>query len=327
MSRAPRPRSLPKSAPPPPPAVEAEGLTFAYGDRPALRGVSFSVPRGEVFALLGPNGGGKTTLFRILSTLLPPGGGSVRILGLDVQGAVREVRRRLGVAFQSPSVDLKLTVEENLRCHGALYGLPSSRIRSRIPALLAEVRLSDRSADRAETLSGGLLRRLEVAQALLHDPEVLLLDEPTAGLDPAARRDLWDALRGIRRRLGSTILLTSHLAEEAARCDRVGILNEGRIVALGTPARLLSLVGGEVLVVEAQDLDAVRRVVRRRFAAEARTVDGTLRLEVPRAHEFVPKLVEALPGVLTSVAVRKPSLEDVFFHQTGRSFAEEEGRR
>ena len=215
-----------------------EALTHRYGERVALKGVSFQVAKGEIFGLLGPNGGGKTTLFRILSTLVMPREGNVRMFGIDVVREQVEIRRRIGVVFQSPSLDRKLTVLENLRHQGHLYNLRGPGLQSRIDQLLSRFGMSDRKGDLVETLSGGQRRRVELAKGLLHKPQVLLLDEPSTGLDPRVRRELSDYLERLRDEDGMTILLTTHLMEEADRCDRLAILDRGELVALSTPREL-----------------------------------------------------------------------------------------
>jgi ABC-2 type transport system ATP-binding protein len=308
-------------------AVESAALSCAYGARLALDAVTLSVPRGEIFALLGPNGGGKTTLFRILATLLTPTSGTFRVDGLDPVRRPRDVRRRLGVVFQAPSLDKKLTVRENLALQGELYCIPRSILSVRIPHLLETFRLEDRAADRVETLSGGLARRVEIAKALLHEPPVLLLDEPSTGLDPGARRDLADLLKELARG-GTAVLLTTHLFDEADAAHRIGILDRGRLVALGTPAALKAEVGGDVVTVEAREeggATELARAIAERFGAEAgrvAAVGPAVRLERPRAHAFVPALVEAFPGRFKSVTLGAPSLEDVFIDRTGRAFRE-----
>ena len=292
-------------------SVDVEGLTHRYGERLALDGVSFAVPSGQVFGLVGPNGGGKTTLFKILSTALTPSSGKARVAGIDVgDGAVR---RKIGVVFQSPSLDGKLSVAENMLHHGHLYGLSGPELRKRIGEELDKFRLADRAKDRVEKLSGGLQRRVELAKALLHRPEVLLLDEPSTGLDPGARRDLWDALRGLS---GVTVLLTTHLLEEAERCDRLAILHKGKLVALGEPMALRGEIGGDVVTVRTRDADTLAASIREKLGEAAQAVDGTVRLSRDRGHEFVVRLVEAFPGLIESVTVAKPSLEDVFLAKT-----------
>lgn len=297
--------------------IELRGLCHRYGDRTALRDLSFDVPRGSIFGLLGPNGSGKTTLFRILATLLTPGVGSATLAGLDVVTERNRVRRKIGVVFQSPSLDGQLTVFENVLYQGHLYGMSGRTLRRRTMELLARFGLTDRSRDRAATLSGGLKRRVELAKGLLHEPAVLLLDEPSTGLDPAARVGLMDYLDTLRREDGVTSLLTTHLMDEADRCDQVAVLDAGRLVALDAPAGLKATIGGDVVTIAAADPGALARDAEARFGARATVVDGLVRIERDRGHAFVPKLVEAFPGRVQSITVGKPTLEDVFVHLTG----------
>ncbi len=249
------------------PALATSELTHRYGERVALDHVSLQVAPREIFGLLGPNGGGKTTLFRILSTLVRPTSGSATILGLDLLRDTGSLRSRIGVVFQAPSLDKKLKVRENLTHQGHLYGLSGTALRERIDHLLLEFHLRDRTGDLVETLSGGLQRRVEIAKSLLHRPELLLLDEPSTGLDPGARIDLWQTLYRLRDQQGVTVLLTTHLMEEAERCDRVAIIDQGKIVASGTPEKLRAEIGGDVISARSQDATllgrAHRRVVKR----------------------------------------------------------------
>jgi ABC-2 type transport system ATP-binding protein len=302
------------------PAVSVTKVCRLYGARAALDEVTFTVPAGEIFALLGPNGGGKSTLFKILSTLIPPTSGDVQIFGEDLRHNPEAVRNRIGVVFQSPSLDPKLTVTENLTCHGYLYGLSRAVLRERMEALLARMGMSDRGRDLVSTLSGGLQRRVELAKALLHRPELLLLDEPSTGLDPGARREFNDYLHRLREQGNVTIVLTTHIMEEAERCDRVGILHQGKLVALDTPEALKAQVGGDVVAIRAQNVVEFRDKLIRRFSCVPTMVDGLLRIERPRGHEFVRDLVDAFPGDIQSVTFGKPTLEDVFVHQTGHQF-------
>jgi ABC-2 type transport system ATP-binding protein len=300
-------------------AIRVESLSHAYGGRPALGGVSFEVEAGTIFGLLGPNGGGKTTLFRVLATMLVPGAGRAFVLGHDVVRDAAAVRRAIGVVFQSPSLDGKLTVAENLRHQGRLYGMGGARLWERIGEMLRRVGLLDRARERVERLSGGLKRRVELAKGLLHGPKVLLLDEPSTGLDPGARRDLWLYLDALRRE-GATVLLTTHLMEEADRCDRLAILDRGRLVALGTPTALKAEIGGDVITLDAPDPEMLRESIRGRLGIEATLVAGRLRIERREGAAFVPQLLAAFPGRIASVTVGPPTLEDVFVKKTGHRF-------
>jgi ABC-2 type transport system ATP-binding protein len=304
------------------PAVEALGVGYRYGARTALREVGFEVARGEIFGFLGPNGGGKSTLFRILATLLPPLEGTVRILGHDATGDRTAIRREIGVVFQAPSLDRFLTARENLLHQGHLYGLRGRELGARIEEMLERFQLLDRSRERVDGFSGGMRRRLEIAKALLHRPRLLILDEPSTGLDPSARRSVWKLLRELQARDGLTVALTTHLMEEAETCGRLAILDQGRRVALDTPEALKQEVGGDVVTAETEDPDALAADVRERFGVEATVAGGRVRVERPRGHEFVATMAEAFPGRIRSVAVGRPTLEDVFVHLTGRELSE-----
>jgi ABC-2 type transport system ATP-binding protein len=302
------------------PVISVRELVHRYDNRPALNGVSFEVRPAELFGLLGPNGSGKTTMFRILSTLMVPVAGQAIILGHDAAKDPSQLRREIGVVFQAQSIDLKLTATENLQHQGHLYGLHGSALRSRIREILQRVGLADRARDKAETFSGGMQRRLELAKGLLHGPRVLLLDEPTTGLDPGARRDLWQYLSMLRDEEQVTVLVTTHLMEEAERCDRLAILNEGKLVALGTPTELKREIGGDVIVLDAKEPDALAKRIRERFNVDVRVIGGQVRIEKDQAHRFVTDLVEAFPGEIDAVSIAKPSLEDVFIRRTGHRF-------
>jgi len=302
-------------------AVSVTGLSHQYGDHTALSSVSFTVPTGTMFGLLGPNGGGKTTLFRIVSTLLPTRPGHAVLFGHDVATNATAVRRLIGIVFQSPALDGHLTVRENLICHGHLYGLRGHRLKARIAVVLSLVELETRGSDLVNTLSGGLQRRVEIAKALLPDPKLLLLDEPSTGLDPGARREIWDHLDRLCRERGTTVVLTTHLMDEAARCDRVGVLHEGGLVALGPPRELMAEIGGDVILISPYDdgaLDTLATAIQERFRESVDVLDGRLRMERPGAHEFIPELVKAFPDQIEGVTIGKPTLEDVFLHHTGK---------
>lgn len=299
--------------------IEVKNLTHRYDDRVALSNVSFEVKKGEIFGLLGPNGGGKSTLFRILSTMMAPTSGAASIAGHDVERDPADVRRAIGVVFQTQSLDKALTVEENLRAQGHLHALSGADLRERIERAMERLGLADRRKDLVETLSGGLRRRVEIAKALLHRPQVLLMDEASSGLDPAARRDLSRHVESLREHEGVTILLTTHILEEAGRCDRLILLHQGSIVAHGSPGELRARIGGDVVVLEVADTQAMAAAIEERFGVHPSIGDGQLRVEIRDGHRFITEVVEAFPGAIDSVGLHKPTLEDVFVHETGAS--------
>ena len=301
-------------------SIEIENLSHAYRQRQALDNISFDISCGEVFGLLGPNGSGKTTLFKILSTLMPVTSGTVRILGHDLATEVKAIRNLLGVVFQHPGLDAKLTVVENLRHHGHLYGLAGKTLHHRIAELLERFGVSDRAKERVEILSGGLQRRVEIAKALLHSPRVLLLDEPTSGLDVTARRQFSDYLGAIAQTENILVLLTTHLLEDAEACNRVGILDMGRLVALGTPDELKAQVGGDVIRIESTDNETLGTAIAERFGVSTLSADNQLRIACKHGHEFVRDVVAAFPNEIQSVRLGKPTLEDVFVKLTGNPF-------
>ncbi|MEO6872229.1 MAG: ATP-binding cassette domain-containing protein [Chthoniobacterales bacterium] len=305
------------------PALRTNELTHRYGDRVALDHVSLAVAPRAIFGLLGPNGGGKTTLFRILSTLVRPTSGSAEILGLDLVRDVGALRRRIGVVFQAPSLDKKLKVRENLAHQGRLYGIAGRALRERIDQLLIEFNLRDRANDLVETLSGGLQRRVEIAKSLLHHPDFLLLDEPSTGLDPGARIDLWQTLYRLRDQQGVTVLLTTHLMEEAERCDRVAIIDHGKIVASNTPDTLRAEIGGEVISARTKDATSLGERIAHSLGVEVSVLNDEVRIERPEGAAFIAQLVGAFPGEIDSVTLAKPTLEDVFIAHTGRRLDDE----
>jgi ABC-2 type transport system ATP-binding protein len=301
--------------------ISVQNLVHRYENRTALNGISFDVRPAELFGLLGPNGSGKTTLFRILSTLMIPTGGRALVMGCDAAQDAPRLRRQIGVVFQAQSVDPKLTAYENLWHQGHLYGLRGSTLKNRVAEILSRVGLADRAKERVETFSGGMQRRIELAKGLLHHPGVLLLDEPTTGLDPGARRDLWQYLQILRDEEQVSVLVTTHLMEEAERCDRLAIMNEGNLVALGTPAELKSEIGGDVIMLDAaHSADSLAQHIRNRFHVDAAVLGAQVRIEREGGHRFVPDLVEAFPGEIQAISVSKPALEDVFIHRTGHKF-------
>lgn len=301
------------------PIVEISNLNYAYGNRQALDGLSLQVQANEIFGFLGPNGSGKTTLFRILSTLIPAPAGAVKMFGKDVACSTDDIRPRMGVVFQSPSLDKELTAAENLRHHGHLYGLGGADLESRIEMQLEKVGLTDRANDRVKGFSGGMRRRVELAKGLLNRPEILLLDEPSTGLDPSARIELWKSLQEIRE-AGITILITTHLMDEADRCSGVAILQSGKLIVSDTPTALKERIGGDIITIDATEPDSVEALLKERLGLSVTRDDRFLRIEKPRGHEWVPRIIEAAPHLIVSISVGKPTLEDVFIQLTGNRF-------
>lgn len=313
------------------PALEIEHLSYSYSAQNrqkknktgalnfALNDISLTVERGEIFGLLGPNGSGKTTLFKILSTTLASNSGSIKIFGKEISLNSLRARRHLGLVFQSPSLDKKLTVKENLIHQGHLYGLSGEILRERIEELLLRAGLKERETHLVETLSGGLQRRVEIAKGLIHSPQIFLMDEPSTGLDPGARIDLWRTIFELKE-MEKTVLLTTHLMEEAEKCDRLAILNCGAVVALGTPQELKEEIGGDVITMETKNPEALSIKIREKYSLSPLVLENAVRLEKDRGHELVPELIKDFSEEILSVTVSKPTLEDVFIRRTGHKF-------
>jgi ABC-2 type transport system ATP-binding protein len=298
-------------------AVEVEGLVKRFGDFAAVDDVSFTVESGELFGFLGPNGAGKTTTISILCTLLKPTGGVARVAGHDVRLEQSAVRSSIGLVFQEVTLDDYLTGAENLRFHAVLYGVPPSQVRERTRPLLEMVGLADRADQQVRFYSGGMKRRLEIARGLLHAPRVLFLDEPTIGLDPQTRKHIWDYVDELRERESTTMFLTTHYMDEAERCDRIAIIDHGRIVAIDTPSALKASVGADTVTVSTGDDEAASRALRAGLGLDIDLTDDGLRFRVPDGEAFVPRLFDHLPAGVRSVNVRRPSLDDVFMEYTG----------
>ena len=303
-------------------AVSTKGLIKKYGSHTVLPGLDLEIKTGELFALLGPNGSGKTTLFRILTTLISPDGGSARVRGSDVVGEAASVRAKIGVVFQSPSLDRKLTARENLRYGGALYGMHGAPLRQRINELASSLRLEEKLDALVETLSGGQQRRVEIAKCLLTRPEILLLDEPSTGLDPSARMDLWALIGNLRSAHGMTVVFTSHLMDESARADRVGIMSAGRLVGVESPDDLLAAAGPEILRVATNDVPAVIEFLRGKCSLDPHPLEGEVRTSASEAHAVAVRLTAEMPAAIASTTVSKPTLEDVFLFKTGQRLNE-----
>ena len=305
-------------------SISVDQLTKRYGGFTAVNSISFEVEDGELFGFLGPNGAGKSTTINVLCTLLRPTAGRASVNGLDVVAQPGLVRRSIGIIFQDPSLDDRLTAGENLEFHARIYNLPRSIWSERSEQLLGIVDLRDRRDHLVKTFSGGMKRRLEVARSLLHHPKVLFLDEPTIGLDPQTREHIWRYLVELRAREGVTLFLTTHYMDEAERCDRIAIIDHGRIVAVDTPDRLKALVGGDVITISTLDAEQAASNVRSRFGLQPIQEDGYLRLEVAEGEHFIPRLVAQLGVPIQAINLRRPTLDDVFLKLTGSAMREEE---
>ena len=300
-------------------AVDARDVHHVYAGHQALAGLDLQVTPGEIFALLGPNGSGKTTLFRLISTLARLQRGELHVCGHSVTTATAQVRQKLGVVFQTPSLDPKLTVSENIDCQAALYGLSATERQTRKRQVVAQLGLEDRLATPAEQLSGGLKRRVELAKVLLHRPRLLLMDEPSTGLDPAARLNLWHALSELRQSDGVTVLMTTHLLEEADKADRIAILHRGTSVAVGRPSQLRHSLGAQVLSIHTEVPEAVSQWLAER-GVTAQHVAGQLRVAASQAAGLVAPLASEFADRIQSLTLGQPSLEDVFVARTGQHF-------
>jgi ABC-2 type transport system ATP-binding protein len=300
-------------------AVDVESVSHRYGAHEALRGLTLRVEQGEVFALLGPNGSGKTTLFRLLSTLARVQSGRILLFGHSVASEMARVRSALGIVFQSPSLDGKLTVLENIRCQGALYGLSGGALTARIDEVAQQLGIQDRLQSKAEDLSGGLKRRVELAKGLLHRPRLLLMDEPSTGLDPASRLDMWHSIKELQRVSGVTVLLTTHLLEEADKADRIAIMHQGSTVAVGRPRDLRQELGEQVLSISTtEQVDVMAWLVGQ--AVDAQKVDQQIRVVGAQAVNLVAPLAKEFGERIQTLTLGQPSLEDVFVARTGHRF-------
>ncbi len=300
-------------------ALDAQSLSHNYGQQPALRDLNLQVSTGEIFALLGPNGSGKTTLFRLISTLATVQRGELLVFGQSVKTNRAAVRSALGVVFQSPSLDPKLTVTENIDCQAALYGLSGASLQTRKQEVIEQLGLQDRLRTPTEQLSGGLKRRVELAKVILHRPRLLLMDEPSTGLDPASRLDLWHALKELQEQSSVTVLMTTHLLEEADKADRIAILHQGSTVAVGPPTELRKSLGGQLLSIQTSDQPGVQAWLAERGLV-AQKIDGQLRVSTEQGAQLIAPLTSEFGERIGSLSLGQPSLEDVFVARTGHRF-------
>ena len=308
--------------------IEVTNLTKKYGELVAVNNVSFEVKEGEIFGLLGPNGAGKTTLISMLCTILRPTSGTARVNGFDIVKEEDKVRKSIGIVFQDSSLDNRLTGMENIELHASLYGVPKNERKKRIKEVLELVGLEDKANILVRNYSGGMKRRLEIARALIHYPKVLFLDEPTIGLDPQTRVNIWEYIVKLAKRENITIFLTTHYMEEADfLCNRVAIIDEGKIIAIDSPENLKRKIGGDALIIEAGEKEKIKQVVSKlSFVKRVSEVDGKIYVNIENSEENLPSVFEALRNnniKIKSISVRKPSLNDVFIHYTGKEIRDE----
>ena len=304
--------------------VEVENLRRNFGNIEAVKDISFSIKEGEIFGLLGPNGAGKSTTIKMLVTLLKSTSGTARINGFDITKDDKKVRKSVGIIFQDPSLDERLTAQENLYFHAKFYHILSKQISERIQKALELVDLTSRKNDLVMNFSGGMKRRLEIARGVLHTPRVLFLDEPTIGLDPQTRKHIWQYLDGLRKESGLTMLLTTHYMEEAEICDRIAIIDHGEIIALDTPENLKKNLRKDSLILKSDEPEKLSALIKKQFRLESQLENNELRLSVEDGKTFLPLLFQKLGEYITSVDIKKPGLEEVFIQLTGRKIREEE---
>ncbi len=310
--------------PSPTPAVSVNGLVKRYGDVEAVLGIEFEIDSGETFGFLGPNGAGKSTTINMLCTLVRPSAGCAQVAGHDVVRERDEVRRNIGLVFQDTTLDGYLTAEQNLRLHAELYGVPREVVPERLRQVMQMVGLWERRASLVNTFSGGMKRRLEIARGLLHSPRVLFLDEPTVGLDPQTRSSIWSYIRELKAREDITIFMTTHYMDEAEYCERIAIMDHGRIIVLDTPERLKASVGKDRVQIQTDDDEAAIEALRERFGIEATVAGGAVTFGVPEGEHFVPRLFAELGLPIRAVSVSRPSLDDVFMSYTGTTIRDAE---
>jgi ABC-2 type transport system ATP-binding protein len=306
-----------------PAIIEVDQLVKKFGELTAVDGVAFTVEAREIFGFLGPNGAGKSTTIKMLATLLTPTSGRATLAGFDVGRQPREVRRSIGLVFQDQTLDNRLTALENLEFHAMLYGVPRHVFQERAAQVLKMVDLFDRRDSIVMTYSGGMKRRLEIARGLLHHPKVLFLDEPTLGLDVQTRNAIWAHVRKLREEVGITVFMTTHYMDEAENCDRIAIIDHGKIQAIDTPRALKRQLGGDTIVVGGDA--GLEADLASRYGVEVRKVGDEFHFQIASGAEFIPRLMADFPGRITSVQIKQPSLEDVFLKLTGRAIRADEG--
>ena len=303
--------------------IEVADLAKTFGEIKAVDGVSFTVGAREIFGFLGPNGAGKSTTIKILATLLKPTSGRATLAGHDVVKDPNAVRRSIGLVFQDQSLDVRLTADENLYFHAMLYDVPRDLFKTRSEQVLRMVDLLDRRSSVVMTFSGGMKRRLEIARGLLHHPQVLFLDEPTLGLDVQTRNAIWAHVRRLRDEVGTTVFMTTHYMDEAENCDRIAVIDHGKIQAIDTPAALKRTIGGDKIIVGGDE--AIEADLKTKYGVDVQRIGQEFHFQMTSGAEFVPRLIADFGGRIRSVQVKQPSLEDVFLKLTGHAIREEEG--
>jgi ABC-2 type transport system ATP-binding protein len=303
--------------------IKSNNLVKRFGKLEAVNGVSFRVQEGEIFGFLGPNGAGKTTTINMLCTLLAPTEGEAIVNGFNVIKERDQVRESIGLVFQEPALDDYLTAEQNLRFHAYAYSIPKKTLEPRMKELLEMVELWDRRKEKINTYSGGMKRRLEIARGLLHHPKVLFLDEPTLGLDPQTRSRIWNHIRELRKRENLAIFMTTHYMDEAENCDRIAVIDYGKIVALDTPDKLKDAIGGDVITIKTEDNEKAVRLLKDQYNLQSNQENGAIRFTVPHGEEFLPGFVSGFPVRLISIGLHRPTLEDVFLKLTGHAIREQ----
>ena len=304
--------------------IEIQDITKRFGQITAVDAISFSVHEGEIFGFLGPNGAGKTTTINMLCTLLLPTSGRISVNGYDVLKQRREVQRSIGLVFQDPTLDDYLSAEQNLLFHAYAYGVPRNTRDRRINELLELVELSDRRKSKVNTYSGGMKRRLEIARGLLHHPQILFLDEPTLGLDPQTRHHVWEYVLTLRQQKNLTIFLTTHYMDEAEHCDRIAIIDHGRVVVLDSPDNLKDSLGGDQVTLEAENNQDAISEIKEKYGLTPEIRNGMVTFSVPRSDTFIPDFIRGLRSRLLSISIRKPTLDDVFIKLTGHAIRDHE---
>jgi ABC-2 type transport system ATP-binding protein len=304
--------------------IEVKNLTRKFKDFTAVDDISFNVEKGNIFGFLGPNGAGKSTTINMLATLLKPTAGEALINGFNVLSQRDSVRKSIGLVFQDPSLDDRLTAKENLSFHADLYGVPRLERNKRLPEVLSLVDLWDRKDNIVKTFSGGMKRRLEIARGLIHCPEILFLDEPTLGLDPQTRFNIWEYILKLKQSRPMTIFMTTHYMIEAEYCDNIAIIDQGKIVAQDSPANLKKKVGGDIISLMSLEQEKLKKELQEKFQIGAREYNNVLKIEVAEGEKFLPRLFNELETKITSVELRRPTLEDVFLNMTGHKIREED---